>query len=295
MSILVDSTTRVIFQGLTGATASRMAERAIAQGTRVVGGVTPGKGGTTHLDVPVFDTVAEAVAEVQPDASAVFVPPQNAAAAIIEAAEAGVGLVVCVTERMPIQDVARVKRALKGGKTRLIGPNSYGVITPGQCRIGVMPDRPHMPGSVGIASRAATLAYEAVDQISSLGLGQSTSVGVGGDPVHGIGFRDCLELFWQDDLTHAVVLIGEIGGADEQEAAAFLKRQNDEKPVIAYVAGTHAPKERRMGHAGTVDFFGEGNAEVKIAALKDAGAVVLDNPSLIGDTVRRALWQRKRG
>lgn len=294
MSILIDSTTRVIFQGLTGATASRMAERAIAQGTRVVGGVTPGKGGQTHLDVPVFNTVAEAVAEVQPDASAVFVPPQGAADAIIEAADAGVGLVVCVTERMPIQDVARVKRALKESATRLIGPNSFGIITPGQCRIGVMPDRPHMPGSIGIASRAATLTYEAVDQISSLGLGQSTSVGVGGDPVHGIGFGECLELFWQDDLTHAVVLIGEVGGTDEQDAAAFLKAQNDEKPVIAYVAGVNAPQERRMGHAGTVDFFGEGNAEAKIEALRDAGAIVLDNPCEIGDTVRRAVWQRKR-
>lgn len=295
MSILVNSATRVIFQGLTGATASRMAERAIATGARVVGGVTPGKGGETHLGLPVFNTAAEAAAETRPDASAVFVPPENAADAVLEAAAAGIKLIVCVTERVPVQDTARVKRALAGTQSRLIGPNSYGVITPGQCRIGVMPDRPHMPGSVGVVSRAATLAYEAVDQLSALGLGQSTSVGVGGDAVHGIGFAECLEMFWEDEQTHAVVLIGETGGTGEQEAAAFLASRNDEKPVIALTAGIYAPKGRRMGHAGTADFFGEGDARAKTAALKDAGALIAESPDDIGETVRRALWRRKRG
>ncbi len=222
MGILVDQDTRVIFQGLTGATATRMAERAIASGTNVVGGVTPGKGGSRHLNLPVFGSVAEAVAEIRPDATGVFVPPAQAAAAMIEAIEAEIPLVVCVTERVPVLDMVRVKQALAGSKTRVIGPNSYGVITPEACRIGVMPDRPHKPGRIGIASRSATLAYEVVAQTTRLRLGQSTSVGIGGDPVHGLDFVDCLELFLADPKTAGGVLIGEIGGRAELVAAAFL-------------------------------------------------------------------------
>ena len=289
MAILVDRDTRVIFQGLTGATATRMAERAIASGTQVVGGVTPGKGGGRHLNLPVFDSVAEAAAEIRPDASAVFVPPAAAASAMIEAIEAEVPLVVCVTERVPVLDMVRVRDALRGGRTRLIGPNSYGIITPEACRIGVMPDRPHTPGCIGIASRSATLAYEAVAQTTRFRLGQSTSVGIGGDPVHGLGFVDCLELFLQDPKTRGIVLIGEIGGPEEQDAAAFLSERKPDKPVVAYVAGLHAPPERRMGHAGTVDLLGQGDARDKIRALEQAGVILVESANLIGHAMRQAL------
>jgi succinyl-CoA synthetase alpha subunit len=291
MSILVDRETRVIFQGLTGATASRMAERAIAVGTELVGGVRPGKGGTRHLNVPVFDTVAQAVDATRPDATAVFVPPLNAAEAMIEAVEAGVKLIVCVTERIPVLDMVRVRDALSGSQSRLIGPNSFGIITPGECRIGVMPDRPHLPGKIGIASRTATLTYAVVDQTTRLGLGQSTSLGIGGDPVHGIGFAECLELFLADEQTAGIVLIGEIGGSEEEEAASLLGQRRPAKPVVAYVAGVHAPPARRMGHAGTVDLFGGGDVRGKIGALRDAGAIIADNPSLIGHAMREALRQ----
>ncbi len=289
MGILVDQDTRVIFQGLTGATATRMAERAIASGTNVVGGVTPGKGGARHLTLPVFDSVAEAVAEVRPDATGVFVPPAQAAAAMIEAIEAEIPLVVCVTERVPVLDMVRVKQALAGSKTRVIGPNSYGVITPEACRIGVMPDRPHKPGRIGIASRSATLAYEVVAQTTRLRLGQSTSVGIGGDPVHGLDFVDCLELFLADPKTAGVVLIGEIGGRAEQDAAAFLAARRPKKPVVAYVAGVNAPPERRMGHAGTVDLLGQGDVMDKIRALEQAGVIVAESANLIGHAMRQAL------
>ena len=289
MGILVDQDTRVIFQGLTGATATRMAERAIASGTNVVGGVTPGKGGFKHLSLPVFDSVAEAVAETRPDATGVFVPPTKAAEAMIEAIEAEIPLVVCVTERVPVLDMVRVKEALAGSKTRVIGPNSYGIITPEACRIGVMPDRPHKPGRIGIASRSATLAYEAVAQTTRLRLGQSTSVGIGGDPVHGLDFVDCLELFLADPKTAGVVLIGEIGGHAEQEAAAFLEERRPKKPVVAYVAGVNAPPERRMGHAGTVDLLGRGDVMDKIRALEQAGVIVVESANLIGHAMRQAL------
>ncbi len=289
MGILVDQDTRVIFQGLTGATATRMAERAIASGTNVVGGVTPGKGGSRHLNLPVFDSVAAAVAEIRPDATGVFVPPAQAAAAMIEAIEAEIPLVVCVTERVPVLDMVRVKQALAGSKTRLIGPNSYGVITPEACRIGVMPDRPHKPGRIGIASRSATLAYEVVAQTTRLRLGQSTSVGIGGDPVHGLDFVDCLELFLADPKTAGVVLIGEIGGRAEQDAAAFLAARRPKKPVVAYVAGVNAPPERRMGHAGTVDLLGQGDVLDKIRALEQAGVIVAESANLIGHAMRQAL------
>ncbi len=289
MGILVDQDTRVIFQGLTGATATRMAERAIASGTNVVGGVTPGRGGSRHLNLPVFDSVAAAVAEIRPDATGVFVPPAQAAAAMIEAIEAEIPLVVCVTERVPVLDMVRVKQALAGSKTRLIGPNSYGVITPEACRIGVMPDRPHKPGRIGIASRSATLAYEVVAQTTRLRLGQSTSVGIGGDPVHGLDFVDCLELFLADPKTAGVVLIGEIGGRAEQDAAAFLAARRPKKPVVAYVAGVNAPPERRMGHAGTVDLLGQGDVLDKIRALEQAGVIVAESANLIGHAMRQAL------
>jgi succinyl-CoA synthetase alpha subunit len=293
MAILVDSDTKVMYQGLTGAVATRSAERAIAGGTDVVAGVRPGKGGTRHLNIPIFDTVAEGMKETGANATAVFVPPLQAAEAMIEAIEAEMPLIVCVTERIPVLDMVRVKDALRGSATRLVGPNSYGVISPGQCRIGVMPDRPHRPGKVGIASRTATLTYVAVDQTSRLGLGQSTSVGVGGDPVHGIGFAQCLELFLADDATAGIVLIGEIGGTEEEEAAELMRKLKPAKPVVAYVAGVHAPPGRRMGHAGTVDPLGGGSARDKIDALEGAGAIIAESPGLIGHAMREVLRRRR--
>ena len=292
MGILVDSGTKVICQGLTGATATRLSERAIAYGTKMVGGVVPGKGGTSHLHLPVFETVAEAVDATRPDASAVFVPPAHAADAMIEAIKAKIPLIVCVSERVPVLDMVRVKRALEGSKSRLIGANSQGVITPDACKIGVMPERPHTKGRVGIVSRSATLNYEAVDQTTNVHLGQSTSVGIGGDPVYGMDFIDCLELFFADDATEGIILIGEIGGTAEEETAEFLKREKSPKPVVAYVAGLNAPTDRRMGHAGTVDVFGEGSAAAKIEALKSAGAIIVPDASAMGTTMRRALGGR---
>ena len=292
MGILVDSGTKVICQGLTGATATRLSERAIAYGTKMVGGVVPGKGGTSHLHLPVFETVAEAVDATRPDASAVFVPPAHAADAMIEAIKAEIPLIVCVSERVPVLDMVRVKRALEGSKSRLIGANSQGVITPDACKIGVMPERPHTKGRVGIVSRSATLNYEAVDQTTNVHLGQSTSVGIGGDPVYSMDFIDCLELFFADDATEGIILIGEIGGTAEEETAEFLKREKSPKPVVAYVAGLNAPTDRRMGHAGTVDVFGEGSAAAKIEALKSAGAIIVPDASAMGTTMRRALGGR---
>ena len=292
MGILVDSGTKVICQGLTGATATRLSERSIAYGTKMVGGVVPGKGGTSHLHLPVFETVAEAVDATRPDASAVFVPPAHAADAMIEAIKAEIPLIVCVSERVPVLDMVRVKRALEGSKSRLIGANSQGVITPDACKIGVMPERPHTKGRVGIVSRSAPLNYEAVDQTTNVHLGQSTSVGIGGDPVYGMDFIDCLELFFADDATEGIILIGEIGGTAEEETAEFLKREKSPKPVVAYVAGLNAPTDRRMGHAGTVDVFGEGSAAAKIEALKSAGAIIVPDASAMGTTMRRALGGR---
>ena len=292
MGILVDSGTKVICQGLTGATATRLSERAIAYGTKMVGGVVPGKGGTSHLHLPVFETVAEAVDATRPDASAVFVPPAHAADAMIEAIKAEIPLIVCVSERVPVLDMVRVKRALEGSKSRLIGANSQGVITPDACKIGVMPERPHTKGRVGIVSRSATLNYEAVDQTTNVHLGQSTSVGIGGDPVYGMDFIDCLELFFADDATEGIILIGEIGGTAEEETAEFLKREKSPKPVVAYDTGLNAPTDRRMGHAGTVDVFGEGSAAAKIEALKSAGAIIVPDASAMGTTMRRALGGR---
>lgn len=288
MAILIDSDTRVICQGFTGAQATYHMERAIAYGTKVVGGVVPGKGGRGHLGLPVYDTVAEARAATGATASAVFVPPRNAAAAIIEAIDAGIELLVCVTERVPVLDMVRVKRRLEDSCTRLVGPNSQGIMVPGRCKIGVMPAHLERPGKVGIVSRSASLTSEVIEQISTQRLGQSTSIGIGGDPVHGMGFVDCLKLFFADPDTDCVVLLGEIGGSDEEEAAAFLTANPSPKPVVAYVAGLHAPTERRMGHAGTVNVFGQGDAAEKIEALRAAGVTIAASAAEIGQTVRQA-------
>jgi len=288
MAILIDSDTKVICQGFTGAQATYHMERAIAYGTKVVGGVVPGKGGRGHLGLPVFNTVAEAREATGATASAVFVPPANAADAMIEAIDAGIELLVCVTERVPVLDMVRVKRRLEGSGTRLIGPNSQGIMIPGRCKIGVMPAHLERPGKVGIASRSASLTSEVIEQISSQRLGQSASIGVGGDPVHGMGFVDCLKLFFDDPDTECVVLLGEIGGSDEEEGAAYLRANKAPKPVVAYVAGLHAPTERRMGHAGTVNVFGQGDAAAKIEALRGAGVTIATSAADIGLTVRQA-------
>jgi succinyl-CoA synthetase alpha subunit len=289
MAVLIDAETKVICQGLTGAQATYHMERAIAYGTKVVGGVVPGKGGRKHLGLPVFDTVAEAVEATGATASAVFVPPPTAAGAMVEAIEAEVPLVVCVTERVPVLDMVRVKRALEGTATRLIGPNSQGIITPGVCKIGVMPAHHDRPGRIGIASRSASLASEVVEQTTAARLGQSTSIGIGGDPVYGMGFIDCLELFFADPDTAGVILVGEIGGTAEEEAAEFLKAEKPRKPVVAYIAGIYAPAERRMGHAGTVDVLGRGGAAEKMAALEAAGVQIAPSAAEVGAAMRQAL------
>lgn len=289
MPILIDDSTKVICQGMTGGQATFHCEQAIAYGTRLVGGVTPGKGGTRHLELPVFDTVAEAVAATGATATLVFVPPRNGADAIIEAIEASIPLAVCVTERIPILDMVRVKKALEGSGTRLIGPNSQGIITPGQCKVGVMPGHIHRPGSIGVVSRSSSLTYEIVEQLNAARLGQSTSIGIGGDPVYGMGFVDCLDLLLDDPATDGVVLIGEIGGSDEEDAAAYIVSREPAKPVVAYIAGLHAPKQRRMGHAGTIDILGGGDAATKITALKQAGVRVAASVASVGETMRQAL------
>lgn len=289
MAILVGADTKVICQGMTGRAASYHMARAVAYGTQLVAGVRPGKGGTRHLDVPIFDAVSEAVAQTGADASIIFVPPDNAAAAMIEAIEAEVPVVVCVTERVPVLDMVRVRNALEGSKTKLVGPNSQGILTPKECKLGVMATADERPGSIGIVSRSATLTSEIVAQTSAAGLGQSTTVGIGGDPVHGIGFVECLKLFMEDPDTEGVILIGEIGGAEEEMAADYLKSFKDAKPVVALVAGRHAPPERRMGHAGTLTLFGRADANQKIKALRAAGAHVAPNPLAVAETIRQSL------
>jgi len=288
MSVLVDRSTRLIVQGFTGKEGTFHSQQAIAYGTSVVGGVVPGRGGSKHLDLPVFDTVAQAVRETGANASVVFVPPPFAADAVMEAADAGIALVVCITEGIPTLDMVRAWRFLQGTRTRLIGPNCPGIISPGKCKIGIMPGHIHREGHVGVVSRSGTLTYEAVGQLTRLGIGQSTCIGIGGDPIIGTDFVDALTLFNEDPETHAIVMIGEIGGNAEETAAAYVKA-NVKKPVVGFVAGQTAPPGRRMGHAGAIIAGGSGKASDKIAAMREAGIVVCSSPAEIGEKVQSLL------